>query len=414
MNNRGLTRLLAVLLAGLPAFLANPALAQIREGGAEAATLQWVGTWSSAQQPATPASQITDPEFTNRTLRQIVHVSLGGNRLRVRLSNAYGKAPLVIGEAQVALQQSGASTVIGSNRVLTFNGQAGITVPAGATVVSDPVALQVPKLSNLSVSVYLPQPTPAATQHQQSRQTSYVSAPGNYVGAVDQPGVFSSRCDNGTNPLTCSSHWYFLAGVDVEQTVPTAAVVALGDSITNATHTGTNKNRRWTDTLARRLVADNRSVGVLNAGIGGNTLVAWGVGPNAQKRFERDVLSQPGARYVIVLIGINDIKKNFSADSLIAGYRALITQARAKGMKIYGATLTPYGRATNEQETHRQAVNRWIRTSGEYDAVIDFDALLRDPANVRRLLPLYDVGDSLHPNNAGHDAMGNAIKLSLF
>ena len=200
----------------------------------------------------------------------------------------------------------------------------------------------------------------------------------------------------------------------MEQATPAAAVVALGDSITNASQTGTNKNRRWTDTLASRLIGSNRSVGVLNAGIGGNTLVAWGVGPNAQKRFERDVLSQSGVRYVIVMIGINDIKKNFSADSLIAGYRSLITQARAKGLKIYGATLSPDGRATNAQETQRQAVNRWIRTSGEYDAVIDFDAVLRDPANARRLLPLYDSGDLLHPNNAGNDAMGNAINLSLF
>lgn len=414
MDKSGLTRLLATLLAGLLTFLANPALAQIREAGAQASTLQWVGTWSSAQQPAATASETTEPQFTNQTLRQIVHISLGGNRLRVRLSNAYGKAPLVVGEAQVALQQSGATTVVGSNRVLTFNGQAGITIPAGATVVSDPVTLQVPNLSNLSVSVYLPQPTPVATQHQQSRQTSYVSVPGNYAAVADQPGVFSSRCDNGTNPLTCSSHWYFLPGVDVEQTMSTAAVVALGDSITNASQTGANKNRRWTDTLARRLVASNRSMGVLNAGIGGNTLVAWGVGPNALKRFERDVLSQPGARHVIVLIGINDIKKNFSADSLIAGYRSLITQARARGLKIYGATLTPYGRATSQQETQRQAVNRWIRNSGEYDAVIDFDAALRDPANTRNLLPLYDSGDSLHPNNAGNDAMGNAINLSLF
>lgn len=401
-------------LAGLLAVLAHPVPAQMREGGAQAATLQWVGTWGSAQQPAATISETRDPQFNNQTLRQIVHVSLGGNRVRVRLSNAYGKAPLVVGEAQVALQQSGASNVAGSNRVLTFNGQAGITVPAGATVVSDPVTLQVPSLSNLSISVYLPQPTPAATQHQQSRQTSYLSAPGNYAGAADQPGVFSSRCDNGTNPLTCSSHWYFLAGVDVEAVVPAAAVVALGDSITNGSQTGTNKNRRWTDTLARRLIAGNRSVGVLNAGIGGNTLVAWGVGPNAQKRFERDVANQPGARYVIVLSGINDIKKNFSADSLITGYRSLITKARAQGLKIYGATLTPYGRATNEQEIQRQAVNRWIRTSGEYDAVIDFDAVLRDPANPRRLLPLYDSGDSLHPNNAGNDAMGNAINLTLF
>jgi lysophospholipase L1-like esterase len=191
-------------------------------------------------------------------------------------------------------------------------------------------------------------------------------------------------------------------------------IVALGDSITNGAWSSGNQNRRWTDVLARRLVADGQSLGVLNEGIGGNTLVAPGQGPNGQKRFERDVLSQPGAQFVVVMLGINDILKGVSADSLITGHRALISQARARGLKIFGATLTPFGNANDRQETRRLAVNQWIRTSGEFDAVIDFDAALRDPANPRRMRSIYDCGDSLHPNDAGYEAMGQAIDLSLF
>jgi lysophospholipase L1-like esterase len=409
-----LFRFLPIALTGLLVSFTPPTQAQARIVNAEATASQWVGTWGAAPQPAATTTESVNPQFNHQTLRQIVRTSMGGNRVRVRLSNVYGTAPLVVGEAQIALQWAGAANVPGSNRILTFSGQAGITLPPGATAVSDAVALPVPSLQSLSVSIYLPQPAPAATQHLKSRQTNYVSTPGNFAAVDSLPGTYSSLCTEGANPKTCTSSWYFLSGVEVETDQPAAVIVALGDSITNGAWSSGNQNRRWTDVLARRLVADGQSLGVLNEGIGGNTLVAPGQGPNGQKRFERDVLSQPGAQFVVVMLGINDILKGVSADSLITGHRALISQARARGLKIFGATLTPFGNANDRQETRRLAVNQWIRTSGEFDAVIDFDAALRDPANPRRMRSIYDCGDSLHPNDAGYEAMGQAIDLSLF
>jgi lysophospholipase L1-like esterase len=414
MENPGSTRFLAIVLAGLLAFTAHPVPAQISQGNAENASLYWIGTWGSAPQLPTSTREAVRPKFNNQTLRQIVHVSLGGNRVRVRLSNVYGTTPLVIGEAQVALQKSGAINVSGSNRILTFNGQTRVTLDPGATVVSDPVGLRVPSLRNVAVSIYLPQPTPAATQHLKSRQTNYVSRPGNFAAVAGQPGVYSGLCSADSGPQICTSSWYYLAGVDIASSLPAASVVALGDSITNGAWSSSNENRRWTDVLARRLVANGQPVGVLNAGIGGNTLVAAGQGPTAQKRFARDVLNQPGTQFTIVMIGINDILKGVSANSLIAGYRTLISQAHAHGLKIYGATLVPFGNATDGQEARRSAVNRWIRDSGEFDAVIDFDAVLRDPDRPRRMRPIYASEDLLHPSDAGYEAMGNAVNLSLF
>jgi lysophospholipase L1-like esterase len=194
----------------------------------------------------------------------------------------------------------------------------------------------------------------------------------------------------------------------------TVTVVALGDSITNGALSSGNENRRWPDVLARRLIANGSNLAVVNQGIDGNTLVVGGAGPTAQRRFERDVLRQPGARFAVVLVGINDIRRGASADRLIPAFRALITQARARGLKIYGGTLTPFGGGSEYQEAQRLAVNRWIRNSGEYDAVIDFDAALRDPDRPRRMRPIFDSGDSLHPSDAGYEAMGKAINLILF
>ena len=404
-------RVLSRALAGLLISTAGALPAWAQQGGASA---YWVGSWGTAPQPAIAQAETTLGRFNNQTLRQIVHTSLGGQRLRVRLSNAFGTVPLVVGEARVALQAAGAATDPATDRVLTFNGQAGITLPAGATAVSDPVSLSFNSGQNLAVSIYLPVFTAATTQHLRARQTSYVSTPGNFTGAAAQPGVFSSLCTEGFNPKTCTSSWYFLTNVDVETATPLPAVVALGDSITNGAYSSANLNRRWTDALARRLRADGQTLGVLNQGIGGNTLVAWGQGGSMVKRFERDVAGQAGAKFAIVLGGINDIKKGFTADKLITGYQSLISQARQRHIRIYGATLTPNGRGTDAQEAQRQAVNAWIRNSGAFDAVVDFDAALRDPAAPCRLLPLYDGGDSLHPNDAGYEAMGQAVNLALF
>lgn len=407
-------RFILYVLAGLLVAIAPPITAQTSLINSEGTGERWIGSWGTAQQPAATRSEMLDAQFNHQTLRQIVRVSLGGNRVRVRLSNAYGSEPLVIGEAGIALQEYGPNTVAGSHRMLTFNGQAGITLPPGATVVSDPVSLQVPNLRNLAVSLYLPQPTTSATQHLKARQTNYLSMQGNFAAASGQQAGFSSLCTEGYSHQTCTSSWYFLAGVEVETSLPAAAVVALGDSITNGAWSSGNENRRWTDVLARRLLANGQSLAVLNQGIGGNTLVVAGQSPTGRQRFERDVLEQPGAEFAVVLLGINDIRKGVSVDNLIAGHRTLIAQARDRGIKILGATLTPFGNGNDWQETQRTALNRWIRNSGEFDGVIDFDAALRDPENPRRLKPIYDSGDSLHPNDAGYEAMGYAIDLSWF
>ncbi|WP_157268712.1 SGNH/GDSL hydrolase family protein [Azohydromonas aeria] len=405
-----------LLGAALVASLLAPARVVAAQPGAAPDAVPppgWMATWSAAPQPPSSWFEAAFPRFENQTLRQVVHVSQGGSRLRVRLSNAYGTAPLVIGEAQVARQAVGPDNVPGSNRPLTFQGQAGITLAPGTTAVSDPVRLQVPAQGNLSVSLYLPQFTASVTRHLGSLQTNFVSTPGNFAAAASVPGVFSNLCNGGASFRNCSSPWLFIVGVDVESPRP-AAVVALGDSITNGASSSVNRNRRWTDVLARRLVVAGQAVAVLNQGIGGNTLVAPGRGPTVPQRFERDVLRQPGVRYVLLLIGINDIRRGVPAEVLIDACRALIVQAHARGLKVYGATLLPFGSPSDAMEAQRLAFNRWLRNAAEFDAVVDFDAAVRGPARPRRLRPDHDSGDGLHPSDAGHEALGRAIDLSLF
>jgi lysophospholipase L1-like esterase len=315
---------------------------------------------------------------------------------------------------------------------LTFGGHASVTIPPRAPALSDPVALSVPALSDLAVSIYLPQRTPAATLHASAFQHNYV-VPGNATGAPSLP-----------NP-TVTTSWYFLSGVSVAASPRAAAIVALGDSITDGAVTTIDANHRWPDFLARRLQADRslRQLGVLNKGIGGNRILhagntlpgtpAAGIGPlfgdSALARFDRDVLAQPGARYMIVLLGINDIghptsvappSEAVTVDEMIAGYRQLIARAHEGGLKAFGATMTPFENTTipgyynAENEAKRLAVNTWIRTSGEWDGVIDFDRAVRDPQHPLRMLPQYDSGDHLHPNDAGMRAMADAIPLRLF
>jgi lysophospholipase L1-like esterase len=354
-----------------------------------------------------------------------VHTSIAGRSLRVRLSNEYGTEPLVIGEARLARGAGGARIVAGTDRRLTFGGRSAFSIPPGAPALSDPVALPVPALSDLVVSIHLPERTAAATVHGSAFQTNYVAA-GNVTRAATLTGA------------TTMTSWHFLSGVSVA--APRAAsVVAFGDSITDGAITTVDANRRWPDLLARRL----RHVGVLNKGIGGNRLLHdgntrpdtpfAGIGPlfgdSALSRFDRDVLAQPGARYVIVLLGINDIGQPTSlapeseavtADEMIAAHRQLIARAHERGLRIFGGTLTPFqdtaipGYYSAENEAKRLALNRWIRTGGEYDGVIDFDRAVRDPAQPLRILPAYDSGDHLHPNDAGMRAMADAIPLRLF
>jgi lysophospholipase L1-like esterase len=419
------------LLIGLAATCAGVTLTLTGSAGAADRPAAWTGTWSTAVTgPATAPVPAT--VFEDQTLRQIVHTSIAGGSLSVRLSNEYGTQPLVIGEARVARRSTGAQTVAGTDRRLTFGGHASVTVPPGAPALSDPVALPVPALSDLAISIYLPHRTPAATVHGSAFQTNYLAA-GNRTHSPDLPGA------------TATTSWYFLSGVSVTAPARTAAVVALGDSITDGAVTTVDANHRWPDLLARRLQdpAGLRHLGVLNKGIGGNRLLHdgntlpgdpfGGIGPlfgdSALSRFDRDVLAQPGARYVIVLLGINDIgqptsiappSEAVSVDELIFGYRQLIARAHERGLRIFGATMTPFqdttitGYYSAANEAKRLAVNRWIRTGGEYDGVIDFDRAVRDPAQPLRMLPRYDSGDHLHPNDAGMQAMADAIPLRLF
>jgi lysophospholipase L1-like esterase len=345
-----------------------------------------------------------------------VHTSLGGNRIRVVLSNAFGTAPIQVGAAHVALRAQEAAIAPQSAKPLTVSGSTAFSVLAGATVVSDPVDLAVPAVSDLVVDLYLPGevgtgPSPVTT-HQGASQTNYVSEPGNHSGEAALP------------VMARTGSWLLLARVEVAAPARSGAVVTFGDSITDGARSTTDTNARWPDVLARRLAAQKNgsAVGVVNAGISGNRVLGDGAGVSALARFDRDVLLQTGATHVIIMEGINDIgiaraNPSPSAADLIAGHKQLIERAHARGLKAIGATLTPFEGAaywSPEGEAKRQALNDWIRKSGNYDGVIDFDMATRDPSAPTRFNPLYDSGDHLHPGDAGYKAMGDAVDLGLF
>jgi lysophospholipase L1-like esterase len=396
-----------------------------------AANEHWVGTWSTAvvahprsvpaesaaayQAPSTPLPQLIrskvgfedgGPHFANHTLRQIVDTTIGGERVRVVFSNAFGTDSLEIGSAQIALQESDSAIVAKSSMPLTFASRRSATIPAGFVLVSDPVSLTVPDFARLAIDLYLPSDsatwTSPATTHPDALQSSYVSFPGDYTGVSDLP------------VMTTTKAWFFLASVEVSGSAAIGAIVAFGDSITDGT--------RWPHELAKRLADRSLRFAVINQGISGNQLLADGAGASAIARFDRDVLAQSGATHVIVLESINDIGIGFndpwpSVNDLILGHRQLIKRARGSGLKIYGATLTPFEGSlywTPEGEAKRQALNEWIRTGKAYDGVIDFDAAVRDPSLPARLRPQYDPGDHLHLNDAGYRAMANSIDLGLF
>jgi len=368
---------------------------------------RWVGTWNASPQAASQPV-----ELNSQTIRQIVHVSVGGTRVRVRLSNAYGSDSLHIGAARVGLRSTGASITAGSDRALTFNGSESTTIPVGAMAISDPVKLSVSDRGELAVSIYVPGNTLAVTEHSLGLQTTYISPEGDFSGADSLPIA------------TTTQSFYFLSGVDVDTARKSMAIVTLGDSITDGLHSTADANMRWPNRLAERLRVrkGGSKVAVLNAGISGNRVLHNMEGTNASARLDRDVLVQSGARYLIVLEGINDIgfPGSASAAEIIAGHFQIIVRAHAMGLKVYGGTLTPFKAFlpgiyyTADGEAKRQAVNLWIRTSKAYDAVIDFDKAIRDPGNPATMRAAYDSGDNLHPNDAGYQAMANAIDLSLF
>ena len=354
---------------------------------------------------------------TNQTLRQIVHTSIGGSRARLVLSNAFGTAPLMVGAVNIARRDRD-ETIQAGGRPLTFSGRASITIPPFAVAYSDPVTLTVPPLADIAIDLYLPGTTntPAPlTMHGGAFQTNYISETGNHAGAAKLPTVATTRS------------WFLLSRVEVDAPDAAGAIVAFGDSITDGAAAPPDTNGRWPDGLARRLLSASAplKMGVLNAGIGGNRVLsdaAYGAGPNALARFEVDVLSQPGVTHVIVLEGINDIgnarqNPTPTAEDLIAGHKQLIERAHARGLRIFGATLTPFwgaGYYTDAGEAKRQALNDWIRTAKAYDGVVDFDKATQDPADPKRFLGAYDSCDHLHPNAAGQKAMADAIDLTLF
>jgi lysophospholipase L1-like esterase len=374
----------------------------------------WVGTWTTAPAPAETGA------FNNQTLRMTMRASLGGNRVRVRISNAYGRRPLEIGGVHIALRDAGAAIMAGSDRQLNFSGAATATVAAGAVLFSDSVDLELPPLADLAVSVYLPGEIPNDFQitGRYARQTNYVSPPGDFTAAKLMPIA------------SLTSDWFFVCGVDVLATADTGGIVALGDSLTDGNISTIDAFCRWPDQLARRLMARDRGrpMAVMNQGLGGNRILFDIRGDSGLRRFDRDVLSQPGVSHVIVMLGTNDLRNRWkkpeeepTAEQMIAGLQQMVVRARSSSIKVIGATLTPFGNETYmanawnpQREEIRLAVNGWIRDGGVFDAAADFDRALRDPEHPTQMLPSYDCGDGLHPSDLGYCKMGDAIDVSLF
>ncbi len=380
----------------------------------------WIATWGSSQMIAEGDNAVPADRAGAITLRQVVRVSAGGERVRIRLSNAFGTRPLAIGGAHVArLVAPGTPRIQGGAR-LTFSGRSDAVIPAGAEMYSDAVALPVAAGADLAISLYLPEAASPQTGHPGSRATSFTLA-GNAVADATLAGA------------TPTTHWYALADVEVAAAPTAGTIVAIGDSITDGYGVKPERNTRWTDVLAQRLrgTTTTRAIGVVNAGIGGNRVLLDGLGPNLLARFDRDVIARSGVRWAIVLEGINDLgvltreapatpaQHAAIVAQITAGFAQVVTRAHAHGIKVIGGTVMPFGgntyyHPTAENEADRQAVNTFLRTSGVFDAVIDFDRLMRDPAHPDRLSPAYDSGDHLHPSEVGYKTMGDAVPLSLF
>ncbi|MCY1648116.1 SGNH/GDSL hydrolase family protein [Caulobacter sp. SL161] len=382
----------------------------------QAQSQRWVGAWASAQLAPNAQNSLAPEDYSNATLRQVVRLSIGGDRLRVKLSNLFGTQPLTITAARVAVSAAPDTARIdpATDRALTFAGATRVTLPAGGELWSDPIKLKVEPLAHLAISLHYPSAPSVQTGHPGSRATSYILT-GDHTAAADLPGAKTA------------DRWFQIASIDV-QSEKASAIVAFGDSITDGYGVQPNTNLRWTDGLIERLKGKN--IAVLNLGIGGNRVLADGLGPSGVSRFDRDVLSQSGVSHLIILEGVNDLgalNRDTAQDAptnarmaqdLIAAFAGMVAKARARGIKAIGATILPYSGSAYyhppaEAEAARQAVNAWIRAPGNFDAVIDWDAALRDPARPTHLLPAYD-NDGLHPNMAGYKAMADAIPLSLF
>ena len=377
----------------------------------------WVGTWTTS-----PAPSEAGLGFNNHTLRMNLRVSIGGDTLRIRVSNAYGSGKLAIGAGYVGIRDKGPGMVPGSERALTFGGSVSATVAAGALVVSDSVRLEVKPLADLVVSLYLPGEIPTGQiTGRYARQTNYISPPGNFAGEITMP----------VGKIT--DEWFFVSGIDVLTSGETGCIVALCDSLTDANISTHDAFCRWPDQLARRLLAERedgsrgRPMAVMNQGLGGNRILHDIRGDSGQRRFDRDVLSQPGVTHVIVMLGTNDLRNRWAkpeeevtGEQMIAGLQQMAVRAQTAGIKIIGATLTPFGNETfmanawnPTRERHRVMVNEWIRNSGAFDGVADFDAAIRDPEIPTQMRAVDDCGDGLHPSDSGYCKLGDAIDLAL-
>jgi lysophospholipase L1-like esterase len=374
----------------------------------------WVGTWTVAPAPADGVA------FNNITLRMNGRVSLGGKILRVRLSNAHGARPLTIGAAHIGLRASGPAIMPESDRVLTFGGERSAVIATGSVLISDPVELAVPSLGDVAITVHLPDDLPASFGNtgRYARLTNYISPLGNFADQAVMP----------VGKIT--DDWYIVSGIDVLSEPATGAIVALGDSLTDGNISTHDAHANWPSQLARRLAVrrGGRPMAVMNQGLGGNRILHDIRGDSGLRRFDRDVLAQAGVTHVIVLLGTNDLRNRWakpeeeaSAPALILGLKQLALRAHARGIKIFGGTITPFedetflpGAWNPAREAVRQAVNAWIRQGGGFDAVIDFDQAVRDPDRPASMLPIYDCGDHLHQSDRGYNHMGDVIDLSLF
>lgn len=388
----------------------------------------WVSAWSTAVHTPLPFPGLPpSPVFENQTLRMVVRPTIGGERVRIRLSNAFAATALAVGAVHIALTAQDARVVPGSDHSLTFSGRPSVGIPPGASVLSDPVDLKLSAFTKISISIYLPNKTPTSSMHFWGQEPTYISGPGDFSAKGDLENA------------TTKSSWYWLADVEIWASAQASATVAFGDSITDGVGAKQGDYTDWPDLLAKRLSAekDLPEVSIVNEGIGGNRVLYDGAGVNALARFDRDVLAQPGVANLIALEGINDIgwphmkprqgtngeppkempfvHQLVSTQDLIMGFRQIIDRAHQHGIRVFGGTLTPYQGAeyySDDGEATRQEVNRWIRTSGAFDGVIDFDAAVRDPSQPGKILERYDSGDHLHPSAAGYQAMAGAVNLS--
>jgi lysophospholipase L1-like esterase len=366
----------------------------------------WVETWTASQQ----TQRVAGPDFNSQTVRMIVRSTIGGKRARLEFANTYGTTPLEIGAAHIAIRAKDSEIVPSSDRELMVNGKRSFAIPPGAVMVTDPVDLDIPKLTDLAVSVYVPGAGSRQTQHSLGLHTTYISASGNVAG---QPSIADAQT---------TQSWYWLSSIEVMAPAATSAIVAFGDSITEGYHSTPDTNRMWPAVFEERLLSKSGGpqFAVVNEAISGNQILHDRMGVNALARFDHDVLARAGVKWVVILEGINDFGMSagaVTADEVIAGLRQMIDRAHAHGISVVGATLLPYEGAmyaTDKGELSRTAVNQWIRTGGAYDGVIDFEAVTKDPTHPTRMKPEFDSGDHLHPNDTGYKAMADAVDPAIF